>query len=88
MDNHEGTPYGLKMNKCYGDESKFHIWQKRFQYYSRVKIFAVGLDTQVNMSMSDAAYKLLLGLDDPEESQRIRIKSGRENEVALAQLNM
>ena len=53
-----------------------------------MKIFAVGLETQVNMSMSDAAYKLLLGLDDPEESQRIRIKSGRENEVALAQLNM
>ena len=60
----------------------------RFQAYARVKIFAVGLETQVSTPMSDTAYEVLLSVDDPEEAQNKRIKAGRAKEVALAQLAM
>ena len=85
---YERTPQGLKLPKCDGDESKFHIWWTRLQAYARVKIFTVGLETQVNMSTSYAAYEHLLSLDDPEEAQNKRIKARRANEVVLSQLTM
>ena len=46
-----------------------------FQAYARVKIFAVVLETQVNMPTLDLAQEVLLGIYNPEESQRSTKKS-------------
>ena len=40
------------------------------------------------MPMSYAAYEYLWSVDDPQEAQKKRIKTGRANEVALSQLNV
>ena len=88
MDEYERTSYGLKMPTFDGYESKFHIWWTRFQAYARVERFTVGLEMQVNMPTSDAAYEDLLSVDDPEEAQKKIIKTGRANGVALEQLTI
>ena len=59
-----------------------------FQAYARVKIFAVVLETQVNMPTLDLAQEVLLGIYNPEKSQKKIVKSGRANEVALAHLTV
>ena len=53
----------------------------RFQAYAKVKTFAVGLETQMNMPMLDARYQYLLSAGDQEEAQKNRIKAGIANEV-------
>ena len=65
---YERTSSGLKLPKFDGYKGKFYIWWKRFQVYARVKRFAVGLGTQVNMSTSDAAYEYLLSVETIEEA--------------------
>ena len=88
MYEYEKKPYRLNLPTFDGYESKFQIWWKTFQAYARVKIFEVGLETQVNMPMSDAAYRVLLGVDEPQEAQKKRIKAGRANEAMLSKLTM
>ena len=66
MYEYEKKPYRLNLPTFDGYESKFQIWWKTFQAYARVKIFEVGLETQVNMPTSDIVYKALLNADDLE----------------------
>ena len=65
MDDYETKPYGSNTPTFDGYEIKFHICWMEFQSYARVKIFAVGLETQVNMPTSDPVYEDLLSMDDP-----------------------
>ena len=57
------------------DESKFQIWWERFQYYARLKILVLVLETQVNTQTPDVVYEDLLSVQDPEEAQKKIIKA-------------
>ena len=55
----------MKLPKWDENEIKFQIFWTRFQVYARVNIFAVGLETQVNIPTLDAYYDVLFIMDDP-----------------------